>query len=65
VIPKNSTVGLVGSSGAGKTTAVDLTLGLLKSLIGDIFVDGKDIHESLFSWQQQIGYVSPVYLSSG
>ena len=63
VIPKNSTVGLVGSSGAGKTTAVDLTLGLLKPLSGDIFVDGKDIHESLFSWQQQIGYVpQSIYL---
>mgnify|MGYP002024275502 CR=1 FL=1 len=54
---------MVGSSGAGKTTAVDLTLGLLKPLSGDVFVDGKDIHESLFSWQQQIGYVpQSIYL---
>ena len=62
-IPKNSTVALVGSSGAGKTTAVDLTLGLLKPLSGVILVDGKDIHGSLFSWQQQIGYVpQSIYL---
>tara|TARA_B100000315_G_scaffold213161_1_gene210957 strand:+ start:206 stop:1984 length:1779 start_codon:yes stop_codon:yes gene_type:complete len=63
VIPKRSTVALVGPSGAGKTTVIDLMLGLLKPLSGDILVDGKDIHQSLFSWQQQIGYVpQSVYL---
>lgn len=62
-IPKNSTVALVGSSGAGKTTVVDLILGLLKASSGDVMVDGKDIHQSLFSWQQQIGYVpQSIYL---
>ena len=48
---------MVGASGAGKSTAIDLILGLLKSSSGDVLVDGKNIHESLFSWQQQIGYV--------
>ncbi|MBT5471476.1 MAG: ABC transporter ATP-binding protein, partial [Nitrospina sp.] len=63
-IPKNSTVGLVGASGAGKTTVVDVIIGLLKPAKGKIMVDGKDIHESLFSWQRQIGYIpQSIYLA--
>jgi ATP-binding cassette, subfamily B, bacterial PglK len=57
VIPKNNTVALVGSSGAGKTTAIGLILGLLKPTSGRVLVDGKEIHQSLRSWQKQIGYV--------
>jgi ATP-binding cassette, subfamily B, bacterial PglK len=63
-IPKRSTVALVGPSGAGKTTAMDLVLGLLKPVGGEVLVDGKDIHQSLLSWQQQIGYVpQSIYLT--
>jgi ATP-binding cassette, subfamily B, bacterial PglK len=62
-IPKNSSVAFVGSSGAGKTTAIDLSLGLLKPVAGEVLVDGKDIHRSIFSWQQKIGYVpQSIYL---
>jgi len=62
-IPKNNSVALVGSSGAGKTTAIDLILGLLKPVSGDVLVDGKNMHQSLLSWQKQIGYVpQSIYL---
>jgi len=62
-IPKRATVGFVGPSGAGKTTIVDIIIGLSKPLAGKVLVDGKDIHESIFSWQNQIGYIpQSIYL---
>jgi ATP-binding cassette, subfamily B, bacterial PglK len=63
-IPKNSTIGFVGSSGAGKTTLIDLIIGIIKPKTGQIRVDGRDIHEKLSSWQQQIGYIpQSIYLA--
>lgn len=59
-IAKNTTVGFVGSSGAGKSTAVDIILGLLPSTFGKVFVDGMDIHSQLRSWQRKIGYIPQV-----
>ena len=56
-IKKGEIIGLVGSSGAGKTTLVDLFLGVLKPTKGKILVDGKDIWTNINSWQQKIGYV--------
>ncbi len=54
----NTTVGFVGSTGAGKTTAVDVILGLLPPRNGLLIVDGKPIFEdNLVSWQRTIGYV--------
>lgn len=54
----NTTVGLVGGSGAGKTTLVDILLGLLRPLDGNLIVDGKIINdENLRQWQANIGYV--------
>ena len=44
-------------SGAGKTTLVDVILGLLTPQSGDIQVDGKSIYQDLRSWQNLIGYV--------
>jgi len=57
-IPARSTVGIVGGSGAGKTTLVDLILGLLTPQLGEIFVDGTQVvKDNLPSWRRSIGYV--------
>lgn len=56
-IQKGTAVGIVGSSGAGKTTLVDLSLGLLKPQQGVIMVDEKDIHSDISSWQRTVGYI--------
>ena len=62
-IPRNATVGFVGASGAGKTTIIDIVLGLLTPQKGEILVDGVDIQKNLFSWQKQIGYIpQQIYL---
>jgi len=56
-IPKGKSAGFIGPSGAGKTTIIDLILGLLNPESGKILVDGNDIHKNLNLWQQQIGYI--------
>jgi ATP-binding cassette, subfamily B, bacterial PglK len=57
-IEANTTVGIVGGTGAGKTTAVDLILGLLSVRTGEMLVDGVPVtRANLRSWQQAIGYV--------
>ena len=64
-IPVHSTVGLVGSTGAGKTTVVDLILGLLEPQQGQLKIDGKPISgQEIRSWQRNIGYVpQSIFLS--
>lgn len=58
-IPARHTVALVGESGAGKSTAVDLVTFMLKPDSGRIIVDGIDSRDiSPVSWRGQIGYVS-------
>lgn len=56
-IPKNKSVAFIGPSGAGKTTMVDLILGVLKPQSGRITVDGMDICESYRGWHDKIGYI--------
>ena len=57
-IPARTTVGIVGGSGAGKTTTVDLLLGLLTPQQGRILVDGAPITDAnRREWQNAIGYV--------
>ncbi len=64
-IPAKSTVGLIGTTGSGKTTIIDIILGLLEPQIGNLEVDGKTITKTnLMSWQRSIGYVpQSIYLS--
>ena len=56
-IKKGESVGIVGNSGAGKTTTVDLILGLLKPHQGQILIDGVDIYDDMDDWLAQIGYI--------
>ena len=57
IIEKGSCIGIVGASGHGKSTLVNLILGLLKPTSGSILVDNKDIFSNLLGWQRNIGYV--------
>jgi ATP-binding cassette, subfamily B, bacterial PglK len=57
-IPACSTVGIVGSTGSGKTTIVDIILGLLQAHKGSLKVDDSVIDKNnLVAWQRSIGYV--------
>ncbi len=56
-IKKGQSVGLIGRSGAGKTTLVDVLLGLFIPQAGDIKVDGTSIYNNLRAWQDILGYV--------
>jgi len=58
-LPRGSTVALVGSSGAGKSSIADLLCGLYKPNEGEILVDGRALDGlDLISWQQRLGVVS-------
>lgn len=63
-IKKNSSVALVGSTGAGKTTLIDIIIGLLFPQHGSMLVDGIAVSgDNLHRWQKKIGYVSQhIYL---
>ena len=56
-IPVGSSVGIVGGSGSGKTTIVDILLGLLKVKEGTICADGADIMEHYRGWLKNVGYI--------
>lgn len=56
-IPIGNSVGIVGTSGAGKTTIVDILLGLLEVREGKVYADGVDVHENYRSWLKNIGYI--------
>ncbi|WP_156032575.1 ABC transporter ATP-binding protein [Parvularcula oceani] len=63
-VPAGSAIGLVGATGAGKSTVVDILLGLLTPTEGRVLVDGKDVQaHGLRGWQKSLGYVpQTIYL---
>lgn len=59
-IRKGESVAFVGSTGSGKTTLIDIILGLLKPASGKVQTDGRDISKNLFAWRSLIGYIPQV-----
>lgn len=56
-IRKGKSIGIVGTSGAGKSTCVDLILGLLAPQDGRVLVDGKDIQTNMEAWLDHLAYI--------
>lgn len=57
IIPQGSSVGVVGTSGAGKTTTIDILLGLLEPTEGVVTVDNVKIKDDYYGWLSHIGYI--------
>ena len=57
-IKKNEFIGIIGKSGAGKSTFVDIFIGLLQPQSGFFLVDGTVVYNNIRNWQDKIGYVS-------
>ena len=64
-IQRNKTIALVGATGSGKTTLVDLIMGLITPREGGVFVDHVKLHEgNIRAWRSSLGYVpQQIYLS--
>lgn len=57
-IPARTSIGIVGATGSGKTTTIDIILGLLQPAQGRLVVDGREVNqETRADWQRLIGYV--------
>lgn len=57
-IAKNTTIGLVGETGSGKTTTVDILLGLFEPTSGEVRVDGQQLSQNTIDqWHKNVGYV--------
>jgi len=66
-IKKGEKVGIIGESGKGKSTLVDLIIGLYKPTKGEILVDGVPLNsKNIKSWRKKIGYIpQQIYLIDG
>ena len=68
-IGRGERIGIIGTTGSGKSTMVDLLMGLLSPTLGSILVDGKDLHdpndpERLAAWRMAIAHVpQTIYLA--
>lgn len=63
-IHKGEAIGLMGASGAGKTTLADIILGLLQPREGSVIMDDMDIYKNPERWSEIIGYVpQSIFLS--
>ncbi len=56
-IPYGECIGIVGPSGAGKTTVIDILVGLLEPYRGSVLLDGIDIRTNYSGWREHIGYI--------
>ena len=56
-IPIGKAVGIVGTTGAGKSTVVDILLGLLKMKSGTVYADDIDINSDYYGWLKNVGYI--------
>lgn len=56
-INKGEAIGIIGESGTGKSTLVNLLVGLINPDKGNIFIDNNPIHENLKCWHKAIGYM--------
>ena len=56
-VPVGKSVGIVGTTGAGKSTVVDIMLGLLKLKSGQVLADGRDVMENYRGWLKNVGYI--------
>ncbi|MCL2217896.1 MAG: ABC transporter ATP-binding protein/permease [Defluviitaleaceae bacterium] len=63
VVPEKKSVAFVGPSGAGKTTLIDLILGVIAPDVGGVFYSGKSIHHHFEEWSKFVGYIpQQIYL---
>ena len=71
VITPGQSVGIIGTTGSGKSTLVDILMGLLEPSSGQIYVDGQNLHdmqnpERIFRWRSSIAHVpQSIYLADG
>lgn len=62
-IPEKKSIAFVGPSGAGKTTLIDLILGVLTPDSGGVFYKGESIHHNFTEWSKNVGYIpQQIYL---